>query len=84
MTYMHSKSCLEALSVALARKLDDEDIRVNVVFPGNASTVMSRSLSLKGMPGLLKLMRPLFLLMFAEDGGKSATKASRSTVWAVE
>tara|TARA_B100000683_G_scaffold270778_1_gene310393 strand:- start:2850 stop:3656 length:807 start_codon:yes stop_codon:yes gene_type:complete len=83
MTYMHSKSCLEALSVALSRKLDEEGIRVNVVFPGNASTVMSRSLSLKGMPGLLKLMRPLFLLMFAEDGGKSAAKASRSTVWAV-
>ena len=83
MTYMHSKSCLEAISIALSRKLEPDGIRVNVVFPGNASTVMSRSLSLKGMPGLMKLMRPLFLLMFAEDNGKSAAKASRSTVWAV-
>ena len=29
----------------------------------------------------MKLMLPLFKLLFKEDGGKSAKKAARSTIW---
>ena len=43
---------------------------------------MSRSLTSAGLPGPMKVMLPLFRLMFREDGGRSAAKASRSTVWA--
>lgn len=82
MTYTHSKSVLEAMSMALARELETEGITVNVVFPGRASTAMTSSLSAKALPGALKLMLPFFRLLFREDGGKSATRAARSTIWA--
>ncbi len=81
MTYTHSKSVMESMSVVLAEELEPEGVTVNVVFPGRASTAMTGSLSAKSLPGPMKLMLPLFKLMFAEDGGKSAAKAARSTVW---
>ena len=64
-----------------ADKLEPEGVTVNVVFPGRASTAMTGSLSMSALPGLMKLMYPLFRLMFADDGGKSAAKAARSTIW---
>ena len=81
MTYTHSKSTMEAMSMALAEKLEDEGVTVNVVFPGRASTAMTGSMSASALPGLMKLMYPLFRLLFKEDGGKSAKKAARSTIW---
>lgn len=81
-TYAHSKSVLESMSMALSRELEPEKITVNVVFPGRASTAMTKSLSSKSLPGLMKLMLPLFKQLFKEDGGKSASKAARSTIWA--
>jgi len=82
MTYTHSKSVMEAMSLALARALAPEGITVNVVFPGRASTAMTRSLSSKTLPGTMKLMLPLFRLLFRDDGGKSAARAATSTIWA--
>ena len=81
MTYTHSKSTLEAMSMTLAGVLEPEGVLVNVVFPGRASTAMTRSLTLSALPGLMKLMLPFFRLFFAEDGGKSAAKAAASTIW---
>ncbi len=81
MTYQHSKSILEAMSIALAQKLDSQGITVNVVFPGQASTSMTSSLSTKSLPGPMKLMLPFFRLLFKEDGGKSAARAAKSTIW---
>ncbi len=81
-TYTHSKSVMEATSVALARDLAPGGTTVNVVFPGRASTAMTRSLSPGALPGLMKLAYPLLRLLFAEDGGKSAARAARSTIWA--
>ena len=82
MTYGHSKSILEGVSMALADKLEPDSVTVNVVFPGQASTSMTGSLSLDHLPGLMKLFYPIFWLMFRDDGGKSAKKASTSTVFA--
>lgn len=81
MTYGHSKSVLESMSMALAEALQPEGVLVNVVFPGRASTAMTGSLSLGSLPGFMKLMYPFFKLFFADDGGKSAAKAARSTIW---
>jgi NAD(P)-dependent dehydrogenase (short-subunit alcohol dehydrogenase family) len=83
MTYTHSKSTTEAMSMILAKKLKPEGVTVNVLFPGRASTAMTGSLSLSSLPGMLKLMYPLFRFLFAEDGGKSAANAARSTIWGV-
>ena len=82
MTYGHSKSVSEAMTMALANKLESEGVMVNVVFPGRASTSMTGSLSLQSLPGLMKLLYPIFWLMFREDGGKSAQKAATSSIWA--
>ena len=81
MTYTHSKSILESMSMFLAKELEPAGITVNVVFPGRASTQMTRSLSPKSLPGAMKLMYPFFRLFFKEDGDKSAAKAARSTIW---
>ena len=81
MTYTHSKSAMEAMSMALAEKLEHEGVTVNVLFPGRASTAMTGSLSLNALPGSMKLMYPLFRLLFKDDGGKSAKKAAQSTIW---
>jgi NAD(P)-dependent dehydrogenase (short-subunit alcohol dehydrogenase family) len=82
MTYTHSKSILEAMSMALAKEFEPHGVSVHIVFPGRASTAMTRSLTRAGLPGAMKLMMPFFRLFFSEDGGKSASKAARSTIWA--
>lgn len=80
-TYTHSKSVMEGMSLALARELEPEGVSVNVLFPGRASTSMTNSMTMKSLPGPLKLMYPFLKLMFREDGGKSAANAARSTIW---
>jgi len=80
-TYQHSKSVLESMSMALAEALQPSGVLVNVVFPGRASTARTGSMSLSALPGVMKLMYPFFRLLFAEDGGKSAANAARSTIW---
>ena len=82
MTYTHSKSILESMSMVLARELEPHNVGVHIVFPGRASTAMTRSLTSAGLPGAMKLMMPFFKLFFWDDGGKSASKAARSTIWA--
>ena len=77
MTYTHSKSILEAMSVMLAEELKPTGVTVNVVFPGRASTAMTQSLSLKSLPGPMKIMYPFFRLFFRDDDGKSAAAAAR-------
>ena len=42
---------------------------------------MTGSMSAKALPNVMKLMYPLFRLLFKEDGGKSAKEAARSTIW---
>tara|TARA_B110001450_G_scaffold189947_1_gene178135 strand:+ start:254 stop:1123 length:870 start_codon:yes stop_codon:yes gene_type:complete len=81
MTYTHSKSILEGMSIALSKRLESENVSVNIVFPGRASTLMTQSLTTKGLPGPMKIMMPFFKLFFRSDGGKSAHKASQSTVF---
>ena len=82
MTMAHSKSVMESMSIALAAKLDADGISVNVVFPGRASTVMTRSVSAAGLPGMMVVCLPCMKCMFRDDGGKGAAKAARATIWA--
>jgi hypothetical protein len=41
---------------------------------------MTRAVTAADLPGPMRLLYPLFRWMTREDGGKSAEKASRSTV----
>lgn len=81
MTYTHSKSVMEAMSIIQAGRYEGQGVSVNIVFPGRASTAMTQSLSPQALPGPMKIMYPLFRFMFREDGGKSAAKAAQSTIW---
>lgn len=81
MTYGHSKSILEGITMSMAKELEPKGVLVNVVFPGRASTAMTQSLGTKTLPGVMKLFYPLFKLMFREDNGKSAAKAAKSSIW---
>ena len=81
MTYTHSKSVLEAMSVVLAQDMKPANVSVNIVFPGRVSTAMTKNLTLGHLPGPMKLMLPFFKCFFREDGGKSAKQAAHSTVW---
>jgi NAD(P)-dependent dehydrogenase (short-subunit alcohol dehydrogenase family) len=82
LTMAHSKSAMESMSLALAKELENDGITVNVVFPGRASTAMTRSLSLKGLPGPMKLFMPCMMCLFRKDGGKGAARCAKSTVFA--
>ncbi len=81
MTYTHSKSAMEAMSMVLADKLAPEGVVVHVLFPGRASTSMTGSMSLGALPGAMKLLYPFMRLLFRRDDGQSAAKAARSTIW---
>ena len=76
MTYTHSKSVMECMSIILANQFEKEGITVNVVFPGRASTAMTRSFTLNALPGAMKLMYPFFRFFFREDGGKPRARTS--------
>jgi NAD(P)-dependent dehydrogenase (short-subunit alcohol dehydrogenase family) len=83
--YNNSKRAMEAATFAQARMLEKEGVFLNLVFPGVASTTMTRGMTPKVLPFLLRPLWPLFsAIMLKNDGGKSAKKASRSTVWAVD
>ncbi|KAL3937871.1 MAG: hypothetical protein SGBAC_007104 [Bacillariaceae sp.] len=80
-TYTHSKSILEALTVGMAKEFEPKGVLVNVVFPGRASTAMTQALSSKTLPGVMKLFYPFMKLLFRKDRGESAAKAAKSSIW---
>lgn len=80
-SYSHSKLIMMALSYEFALRLSETTISMNVCYPGQASTNMTRSVTTDMLPGFLRLVWPLFKSFLREDGGKSAEKASRSSVY---
>ena len=81
-TYSHSKRAMEAMSLALAPRLARRGVFLNVVYPGGASTAMTRAMTSSMVPWWMRPLWPLFSRRMADDGGHSAAKASRSSVWA--
>lgn len=82
-TYSHTKRAMEAMSVILAKKLVTEGIYLNIVYPGQAATSMTRSVTTADVPWFMRPIWPLVSRrMQKDDGGVSASKASRSSVWA--
>ena len=80
-SYSHSKLIMMSLSYEFALRLSETTISMNVCYPGQASTNMTRSVTADMLPGFLRLVWPLFKSFVREDGGKSAEKASRSSVY---
>jgi NAD(P)-dependent dehydrogenase (short-subunit alcohol dehydrogenase family) len=80
-TYSHSKLIMMAVMVEFAQRVEGTDVTINVTYPGNASTHMTRSVTPQMAPFILRLMWPIYKLMTRADGGQSAAKAARSSVY---
>lgn len=78
-TYSHAKACMMALMYEFSKR--EKGVAINVCFPGGASTNMTASIKPEMAPTILKLIWPLFKWMTRPDNGKSAAKASRSSVY---
>ena len=84
LSYNNSKKALEAMSLVLAEELRPQGIFLNIVYPGNASTSMTNSMSPKDFPAPMRPMWPVMRrVLHRRDGGASAAKASRSSIFAV-
>lgn len=82
MTYTSAKHAMETMSVEMATRLEKFGIGVFVVFPGTAATSMTGAMTAEFLPMPLKLAAPIFKLMMRPDGGQSAAKAARSSIYA--
>lgn len=80
-TYSHAKLVLMAVMYEFAQRTHGTKMTVNVCYPGQASTQMTRSVTSEMLPSFMRLLWPLFKRVAREDGGQSAAKASRSSVY---
>jgi len=78
-TYSQTKLAMMALMYEFAQR--EKNVMINVCYPGQASTAMTRSVTPAMLPRAMRWMFPVFKLMVRDDGGKSAAKASRSSVY---
>jgi NAD(P)-dependent dehydrogenase (short-subunit alcohol dehydrogenase family) len=78
-SYSQSKLAMMVMMYEFAQRT--QDVTINVCYPGQASTNMTRSVTADMLPGFMRFAFPLFKLMTRPDKGKSAAKASRSSVY---
>jgi NAD(P)-dependent dehydrogenase (short-subunit alcohol dehydrogenase family) len=78
-SYSQSKLAMMVMMYEFAQR--EKGMTINVCYPGQASTNMTRSVTPEMLPGFMRFLFPLFKLAVREDSGKSATKASRSSVY---
>ncbi len=78
-TYSQTKLAMMVLMYEFAQR--EKDMTINVCYPGQASTNMTRSVTPEMLPRAMRWMFPVFKLMVRDDGGKSAAKASRSSIY---
>jgi len=79
--YSQSKLTMMAMMYEFAEQVKETKITINVCYPGQASTNMTQSVTADMLPGMMKMIFPLFKYFVRPDGGKSAEKASRSSVY---
>jgi NAD(P)-dependent dehydrogenase (short-subunit alcohol dehydrogenase family) len=81
--YTMTKRAEEAMSLALAAELEPDSIYVTIVYPGRASTAMTRAMTPSSLPWFMRPAWPVFrFLIPTDDGGKSAALAARSSIFA--
>ena len=78
-TYSQTKLAMMVLMYEFAQR--ETSVTINVCYPGQASTNMTRSVTPEMLPRAMRWMFPIFKLLVREDGGKSAAKAARSSVY---
>lgn len=78
--YSHHKLVMMATMRELARRMSGSGRTVNVCYPGQASTAMTRAVRATDLPPAMRLFYPIFRWLTRDDGGRSAERASRATV----
>lgn len=79
--YSQTKLTMMAMMYEYAERQKGQKITINVCYPGQASTNMTQNVTADMLPGMMKIIFPLFKFFVRPDGGKSAEKASRSSVY---
>ena len=80
-SYSQSKLAMMTVMYEFAQRTHGSTVTINVCYPGQASTNMTRGVTPEMLPGAMRFMFPLFKLATRPDGGKSAAKASKSSVY---
>lgn len=80
-TYSQSKLAMMVMMCEFAQRTQGSKVTINICYPGQASTNMTRNVTPEMFPKVMRWMFPLFKLMTRPDGGKSAAKASQSSVY---
>ena len=78
-TYSQTKLAMMAMMYEFAQR--EKSVTINVCYPGQASTSMTRSVTPEMFPRAMRWIFPIYKFMTRDDGGKSAAKASRSSVY---
>ncbi|MCO4744818.1 MAG: SDR family NAD(P)-dependent oxidoreductase [Proteobacteria bacterium] len=82
-SYTQTKRAMEALAMHSAPELEAKGVYLTVVYPGRASTAMTQAMGPMSLPWYMRPAFPVFsFLVQRKDGGASAEKASRSTIYA--
>lgn len=79
--YSQSKMQMMALMYEFSQRNTEKNITVNICYPGQASTGMTQNVTPEMLPFLMRPLFPIFKYFTRPDGGKSAEKASRSSVY---
>lgn len=80
-SYSQTKVAMMAVMYEYAERTRGSNVTINVCYPGQASTNMTRGVTANMLPGFMRLLFPLFKLAVRDDNGKSAAKAARSSIY---
>jgi NAD(P)-dependent dehydrogenase (short-subunit alcohol dehydrogenase family) len=80
-SYSQSKMAMMAVMREYAERTKESGITMNICYPGQASTSMTQGVTADMLPGAMKVIFPIFKFFVRPDGGKSAAKASRSSIF---
>lgn len=78
-SYSQSKLAMMVVMYEFAQR--EKGVTLNVCYPGQASTNMTRGVTADMLPGFMRFIFPLFKLFVRPDNGKSAAKAARSSIY---
>ncbi|MCX6067919.1 MAG: SDR family NAD(P)-dependent oxidoreductase [Chloroflexi bacterium] len=80
-SYSHSKLVMMIMMYEFSQRVKTSKVTMNCCYPGQASTNMTRSVTPEMFPKAMRWIFPIFQLMTRPDNGKSAAKASRSSIY---
>lgn len=80
-SYSHAKLIMMAVMYEFAERMRGTSITVNVCYPGQASTSMTRQVTPAMFPAGVRLFWPVFKWFIRPDNGASAQRASKASVY---